>query len=63
MDTTKNKGIKDYANLCTSIRYEIRIHQKMEFNTHDYLINIQLLFNQSPLKWTKPFLQYHKCFL
>jgi len=44
MDTTKNKDIKDYANLCTSMRHEIRINQKKEFKTHEYLINIQLLF-------------------
>ncbi len=44
MDTTKNNGIKDNANLCISIRHEFRIHQKKEFKTHEYLINIRLLF-------------------
>jgi hypothetical protein len=45
MDITKNKDIKDYANLCTLIRHEIRIHQKKEFKTHEYLINTDCFFN------------------
>lgn len=39
MDTTKNNGIKDYANLCTLIFHRIFIHQKKEFNTQEYLVN------------------------